>query len=374
MAERAVASVNLAAIERNTRLMSQAAGDAVLCAVVKADGYGHGATESARAAIAGGAGWVAVATAAEAASLREAGIDVPILVMGALAPEEVEVAVAAGADLVAWSDEFVSQVEALGGAPIHVKYDSGMGRLGTRSADRATEIAERVAASASCRLAGLMTHFATADQEGDEFFGEQLERFRAWSEPLAGRFPDALVHAANSAAMLRDPGSAFDMVRPGVALYGMDPFGTDAAARGLEPALVLRSWAAAVKPCAPGESVGYGRNFVATEVTTIATVPVGYGDGWSRALGNRIEALVGGARRPVVGNVSMDNLTIDLGPQSGVSVGDEVILLGPGEGGAVTAEDVATELGTINYEVTCSLTPRVRRLYHRDGSGEGEAA
>lgn len=367
MAQRAVASVNTAAIERNTALMARAAGGATVCAVVKADGYGHGMRQAARSALAGGAGWLAVATAAEAAGLREAGIEVPLLVMGLLTPDETALAIEARADLVAWTPEFVGLVESLDGAPIHVKFDSGMGRLGTRSPDEATLLAEQVAQSGASRLAGLMTHFATADEDGDEFFGEQLSRFRAWAQPLSDRHPDALVHAANSAAVLRDPGAAFDMVRPGVALYGMDPFGNDAAARGLEPALTLRSWVGSVKRCEPGESVGYGRAFVADEPTLIATVPVGYGDGWRRALGNRSEAIVDGERRPVVGMVSMDNLAVDLGAASGVSVGDPVDLLGGDGSEPVTAEEVARELGTINYEVTCALTSRVDRAYHRDG-------
>ncbi|MFM9164318.1 MAG: alanine racemase [Solirubrobacterales bacterium] len=369
MAQRALASVNTAAIERNTALMAQAAGEATLCAVVKANGYGHGMLEAAHAALAGGARWLAVATADEAVALRGAGFEVPVLVMGALTAEEAARAVQARADLVAWTAEFLDLVDSLGGAPVHVKLDSGMGRFGTRSAEEATALAERLASSETSRLAGLMTHFATADQAGDEFFGEQLACFRAWALPLAERFPGATVHAANSAAVLRDPEAAFDMVRPGVALYGMDPFGEDAAARGLEPALELRSWAAAVKGCEPGQSVGYGRAFIAGEPTVIATVPIGYGDGWRRSLGNRGEVLIAGQRRPVVGMVSMDNLAVDLGPGTGVEVGEPVFLLGGGAG-AITAEEVARELGTINYEVTSALTSRVTRAYHRDGEQE----
>lgn len=369
MAQRALASVNTAAIERNTALMAGAAGGAIVCAVVKADGYGHGMRQAARAALAGGARWLAVATADEAVALREGGFEIPVLVMGALTAEEAARAVQARADLVAWTGEFLDLVDSLGGAPVHVKLDSGMGRFGTRSAEEATALAERLASSEGSRLAGLMTHFATADQPGDEFFGEQLACFRAWSLPLAERFPEAIVHAANSAAVLRDPEAAFDMVRPGVALYGMDPFGEDAGARGLEPAMELRSWAASVKRCEPGESVGYGRAFIASEPTVIATVPVGYGDGWRRGLGNRGEVLVGGEQRPVVGMVSMDNLAVDLGADSSVTAGEPVFLLGGGPG-APTAEEVARELDTINYEVTTALTSRVPRSYHRDGEQE----
>jgi alanine racemase len=204
-----------------------------------------------------------------------------------------------------------------------------------------------------------MTHFATADEPGDAFFGEQLERFLAWAPPLRERFPDALLHAANSAATLRDAAAHFDLVRCGVAIYGLDPFQEHPAARELEPALSLHSWVAAVKPCAAGESAGYGRRFVAAHDTVLATVPIGYGDGWRRALTNDAEVVIGGRRHPLVGTVSMDNLTVDLGPDTGVRVGEPVTLIGDG----ITAEELARRLGTINYEITCGLTARVPRRH-----------
>ncbi len=180
-------------------------------------------------------------------------------------------------------------------------------------------------------------------------------------------YPDALLHAANSAATLRDPAAHFDLVRPGVALYGMDPFGQDPAAHELEPALELVSYVAAVKPIAVGESVGYGRRWFAERPSRIATVPVGYGDGWRRGLTNAAEALVNGRRVPLVGTVSMDNVTLDLGPDGGdgVSVGDEVVLIGARGEERVLAEEIAGRLGTINYEVTCGIGARVPRQHVR---------
>jgi alanine racemase len=353
---RALARIDAGAIERNTARMAQAAQGASLCAVVKSDGYGHGAVTAARAALAGGAQWLAVAAAGEARVLREAGIGERILVMGALDPEELRVALAADADVVAWTDELLDSLPA--GARVHVKLDSGMGRLGTRDAALATRLAER----AGERLAGLMTHFATADEPGDTFLDEQLGRFRDWVSPLRERFPDAVVHAANSAATLREPATHFDMVRPGVALYGMDPFNEDPAAHGLEPALELVTKVMAVKDAAPGESAGYGRRFVAAQPTQLATLPIGYGDGWRRALTNDADVLVGGRRFPLVGTVSMDNIAIDLGLDSGVEVGDEAVLIGAQGPERILAEEVARRLGTINYEVTCALTSRVVRL------------
>jgi alanine racemase len=365
---RAVAYVNLAAIERNVvRLRRELAPATGLCAVVKADGYGHGAVPAARAALAGGARSLAVAAAGEAAELRAAGIGAPILVMGALSPPELDVALAAHAHVVAWDEDFVGAVAARGGGAIHVKLDSGMGRLGTRDAGEATRVAEAAAATGGVTLAGAMTHFATADERGDAFFGEQLERFDAWARPLRRAHPEIVVHAANSAATLRDPAAHFDLVRTGVAIYGLDPFGEGPAARDLEPALELRSYVAAVKPMAAGDSAGYGRRFVAASPTHVATLPIGYGDGVRRGLTNNADVLLGGARRPLVGTVSMDNVTVEIGSPATAAAGDAAVLIGAQGDERITAEEVAARLGTINYEVTCGLLPRVPRAYHRDG-------
>jgi alanine racemase len=365
-AVRAQARVDVGAIERNVaRLGRELAGGTALCAVVKADGYGHGAPQAARAALAGGATWLAVAAAGEAAALRAAGVDARLLVLGALSPGELDVALAADADVVVWREEHVAAVAARGGGRVHVKLDTGMGRLGTRDPHEADRTAAAAAAAPAVQLAGAMTHFATADELGDAFFGEQLERFAAWARPLAERHPGLVLHAANSAGLLRDPACHFDLVRPGVAIYGLDPFQEDAAARDLEPALVLAGRVAEVKPCAAGQSAGYGRRFVAERDTVIATVPIGYGDGLRRGLTNDADVLVGGRRFPLVGTVSMDNVTLDLGPGGGgVRRGDEAILIGPG----LPAEEMAARLGTINYEVTCALTARVPRIHHRDGA------
>jgi alanine racemase len=366
---RALARVNLAAIERNVaRMRRELASGVGLCAVVKADGYGHGALPVARAALRGGADRLAVATAAEAAALRAAGIDVPILVMGALSPGELAVALAAGADVVAWDERFVAAVAARGGGAVHVKLDTGMGRLGTRDGARATRIAEAAAGAVGVRLAGAMTHFATADDRDDPFFDEQLARFDSWVGPLRAVHPQLVVHAANSAGTLRDANAHFDLVRVGVAIYGLDPFGEDPVARELEPALELRSYVGAVKAVAPGESVGYGRRFVARAPTYVATLPIGYGDGVRRSLTNNADVLVRGVRRALVGTVSMDNVTIDVGTPPAAATGDAAVLIGAQGSERITAEEVARRLDTINYEVTCGLLPRVPREYHRDGA------
>src|SRR3954462_9798421 len=220
--ERALARVRLGAVEHNARTLRAAAGgEAELCAVVKADGYGHGATQVARAALAGGATWIAVATAAEAADLRAAGIDARLLVMGALTRDDLQQALAADADIAVWSHEML---EAAPGARVHVKYDTGMGRLGTKDPDEARALCD--AASARGQLAAIWTHFATADERGDEHFPDQLRHFAVLANEVKASYPGTIAHAANSAATLRDPAAHFDLVRSSVEIHGLAPIQT----------------------------------------------------------------------------------------------------------------------------------------------------
>lgn len=343
MPERAVARIDLGAIARNCARLPKP-----LCAVVKAEGYGHGAAEAAEAAVAGGATRLAVATADEAAALRSSGTVVPVLVMGALTRDDLSTAIEAEADVVAWTEEIAEA------APrVHVKLDTGMSRLGAKDRDLALRLAARP------NTVGLMTHFATADDREDDLFGEQLDRFRSFVDEV-GR-DDVTVHAANSAAALRDPGTHFDMVRCGIAIYGLDPFGHDPADHGLEPALSLHSWVASARRLEAGESAGYGRRWRAEEPTWLATVPIGYGDGWRRGLTNDCDVLIRGRRHPLAGAVSMDNVTVALGGDTDVEIGDEVVLIGAQGDERILAEEVARRLGTINYEVTTGLLPRVAR-------------
>jgi alanine racemase len=371
---RALARVNMAAIERNVEaLRSRLSEGANLCAVVKADGYGHGAIPSAHAALAGGASWLAVATAGEAAELRDAGIAGPVLVMGALSDEELPVALAARADIVAWSEPFVASLldaasTGAAGRPVrvHVKLDTGMGRLGTRSRSEALAVAELIAASDALELVGAMTHFATSDSD-QSFVRVQLERFEPFADELRGAYPGIVVHAANSGATLQEPASHFDLVRCGIAIYGCDPMNQDPRDHGLEPALELSSYVAAVKRAEKGDSAGYGRRFIADGATYLATLPIGYADGIRRALSKNCDVLVGGRRYALVGTVSMDNITVDLGPEAAVAVGERATIIGVDGAERQTAEDLARRIGTINYEITCGLSARVPREYHRDG-------
>src|SRR4051812_32422249 len=361
MVERALARGSRAASEGNcSSLRENLAEGSQLCAVVKAGGYGHGAVEAARAALRGGATWIAVATAPEAAELRAAGIDARVLVMGALTAADLETALEADADIGVWSGELL---EAVAGRParVHVKLDSGMGRLGTKDENEVVALCDR--AAERDQLAGVWTHFATADERGDDHFPTQLARFTEVAEAVQSRHPGTIAHAANSAATLRDPKGHFDLVRCGVAIYGLDPFQRDPAEQGLTPALSLHSYVAAVKRFEPGESAGYGRTWKATATTQVATIPIGYGDGWRRALSNNADLLIRGRRYPLVGTVSMDNITADLGPDTDIATGDEVVLLGRQGDEQILAEEVAHRLGTINYEVTCGIGRRVRYLH-----------
>jgi alanine racemase len=372
-ADRVQARVNVAAIGRNcARLRTQLRDGTLLCAVVKADGYGHGAVQSARAALAGGASWLAVADAREVCALRKAGLhDVRVLVMGALSEAELADALSADADVVVWNEHYLEVIAAAGGGRVHVKFDSGMGRLGTRDPSEALRVALAARATPGVQLAGIMSHFATADDlDDDGFFAGQLAAFTRWAKTVKAEAPAIIVHAANSAATMRDVEAHFDMVRCGIAIYGMDPFGRDPAARALEPALELSSWVAEVKLCRAGESAGYGRQFVADIDTHIGVLPIGYGDGWRRGLSNNADVLIRGHRYPLVGTVSMDSITVDLGvePQAKQLRGERGILIGFQASERITAEEVARRLETINYEITCGLTPRVPRRYHRDGT------
>jgi len=309
---------------------------------------------------------LAVAAAAEAEELRLHFPDVPILVMGALTVDELRTALAARADIAVWREgyrELCSAVAKDTGhmVRVHLKLDSGMGRLGERDPERLIELARACSDDQRLEVAGVWTHFATADEEGDDYLGQQLEAFAPVADAVREIAPDCTVHAANSAATLREPATHFDMVRCGIAVYGLDPFGRDPGERGLEPALELHSYVADVKRFERGASAGYGRTWSAPEDTWVGVLPIGYGDGVRRGLSNNAEVLVGGRRHPLVGTVSMDNITIDLGPETDVEPGAPAVLIGEQGPERILAEEVAAHLDTINYEVTCGISQRVRR-------------
>lgn len=361
--ERALATVDLGAVSHNVRhLVSVLPRGGALCAVVKASGYGHGALPVARAALRAGAGWLGVATVTEAQELREAAIEAPMLIFGPLTGDELRRAAKVHAEVVVWSEAMLREALRLQ-LRLHVKHDSGMGRLGVGAREAATLCA--AAARARC-LSGLMTHFATADEDDDTFFHLQLERFSDLAAKVKTTFPDTICHAANSAATLREPAAHFDLVRTGIAIYGLSPFHGDPADHDLRPVLRLTSYLAAVREIESGDSVGYGRSFVAESPARVGIVPIGYADGISRALSNRGEVLIGGRRCPISGTISMDQMTVLLPGDHGAP-GDEVVLIGESGGASgadrILVEEVARLLGTINYEITCDLGSRVVRRF-----------
>lgn len=371
---RSVAHVDLDAISLNAAfLRAQLTSGAELCAVVKADGYGHGCAQVAEAAVRGGATRLAVVTVEEAALVSNLGLGVPVILLAPINDDEIVAAVATGAELTVWT---TAQVESAARAAalldrhvnLHVKLDSGMGRFGARDSGEALEAIAAADQASGVEPVAVWTHFATADEPGDDYFPHQLERFTAFVDAARELRPELLAHAANSAALLRDPASHFDFARAGIAIYGLDPLGGDAVATGLTPALSLHSYVASVREIGTGESVGYGRRFIAEADTRIATIPIGYGDGWRRILTNNSEVLIAGKRYPQRGTVSMDSIMVELGADSTIDAGTPVVLIGRDGEESISAEEVAERAQTINYEITCGLTARTARDYGRDGN------
>ncbi len=370
------AEVDAGAVARNVRRIATAAG-AEVCAVVKADGYGHGAVTAARAALDGGATWLAVALVEEGAVLREAGLRVPVLLLS-------EPPVAAVPDLLAldltptvYSGAFVAALDAAGSArgravAVHAKLDTGMGRVGAPPAEW-PGLLDRIAAARGLVLEGVGTHLARADEPSASTTGEQLARFAdGLAEVRARGLAPRLLHVANTAGALRHadavravgaglPGAAA-LVRAGIGIYGLDPGGeVRAADHGLEPALRLVSAVSYVKRIAAGTPVSYGHRWSAPADGWLATVPVGYADGVPRALGGRGTALLGGRRRPVAGTVTMDQLLLWCGEDE-PSVGDEVVLVGAQGDLRIGLGELADAAGTIAYEVATGLGPRLARV------------
>ncbi len=367
--------VRSAAIEANVRRLAERAGSAGLCAVVKADGYGHGAVTAARAALAGGASWLGVATIPEALEVAEAaemaGSDALVLVLSEVAP-----GLAAGARVscpgrVRFTVASAAGIEALATAPgparaVHLKVDTGMHRMGAPPTELEAVSGALRAAGERLRLEGVWTHLAIADVPNDPFTAEQVARFdRALAALRRDGLPTGIVHAANSAGLLAHPDARRDMARTGIAIYGVPPSPELEGAIELEPALELVSRVTAVRTVAAGETVSYGRHWRADQPTRVATVALGYADGVRRDSGSAgVEVLVRGRRCPIVGAVTMDQLMVDLDPAVAgeATVGDEVVLIGRQGREEVTATEVALRLGTIAYEVLTSISSRVPRV------------
>ena len=365
---RALATVDLDCVRDNVASLRQRlSGKCSLMAVVKANGYGHGSVEVARASIEAGAISLGVATAAEAVELRDAGLSSPIVVLGPLTGDEARIAMDCGAEVTLWTPSFLKTLVRIDPSAghevgVHVKLDSGMRRLGVMPREL-PQLLDMIESEPGVSLTGLMTHFATADEEDEAFFDYQLGVFEEATQVVLRTGTRVLYHCANSAATIRFPQSHFDMVRCGIAIYGLSPTQGDAAADGLRPALSLTSYLADIKHLSEGDTVGYGRTFTARKTTAIGVIPIGYGDGFNRGLSNLGRVLIGGSSYPIVGRISMDQITVDLGAQAAVEIGEEVVLAGARGGNAITIEEIASMLGTINYEITCNISSRVERRY-----------
>jgi alanine racemase len=371
---RSEARVDLGAIRDNVRtLAGRATGGAAVMAVVKADGYGHGLVPCARAAVEGGAGWLGVAFLEEALAVRAAGLDVPVLAWLTAPGEDLTPAVAAGVDLGVYS---LAELAAAGAAAraagvtarVQLKADTGLSRGGAQPADwpDLCGAAAKAEAEGSVRVTGVWSHYAFADGGADHpvnnrqtaVFREALEVVRR-----AGLRPEVR-HIANSAATLTAPDTHFDLVRPGLAVYGLSPapeLGSPAEL-GLRPAMTLAAAVAHTKRVPAGSGVSYVHRYVTERETSLALVPLGYADGIPRNATSTAQVQVGGARRTIAGTVCMDQFVVDVGDDD-VRPGDEVLLFGPGDSGEPTAQDWADLLGTINYEIVTRIGARVPRTY-----------
>jgi alanine racemase len=367
------AEIDLDAIAHNVRAHKRHVGPNVeVMAVVKANAYGHGVLPVARAALQAGATRLAVHRLIEGVELRQGGIDAPILVMGYTPPSGAEMTVTWRLTPSLMTSEFAqalsAQASILGAtAPVHIKVDTGMSRYGLMPAE-VVDFLLAIQKLPGLYLEGLFTHFATADWSDIAHTRGQLDVFTEVIQAArsAGvEFP--VIHAANSAATMRLPEAHFDAVRPGIGLYGLDPSSEWPPVFEIRPALTLKSLVSRVRQLPAGAGVSYGRTFITKKPTLAALVPVGYGDGYHRILSNRGSVLIHGQRAPILGRVCMDQFVVDISLIPGVQQDDEVVIVGSQGGERIRAEEVAELAGTINYEVTTSLLPRVARVYKRGG-------
>lgn len=367
------AEINLSAIAHNLKELRMVTGSqAKIMAVVKANGYGHGAVEVSTMALANGACYLGVAILNEAVELRQAGIKAPILIMGFTPPEQVFDAVKEDITLTVYNIEgakAISEAAARLGkkAKIHVKVDTGMGRLGFSSDISTAGEIMKIAAFPAVELEGMFTHFAVADIKDKEYSKRQFEKFSEIDNELRNHGLNIPIkHTANSAAIIDLPDFHADMVRAGVSLYGLYP--SDEVFKDkvdLIPAMTFKARVANVKTVPEGTSISYGRTYITAKETKVATIPVGYADGYTRLFSNRAHVIVKGVRVPVIGRVCMDQFMVDVSNIPDVAIGDEVILMGSQGDQEVTADELADLIGTINYEIVCMVSSRVPRIYTR---------
>lgn len=361
------AEIDLSAVRFNVRrLKALLSPETALLAVVKADGYGHGDVEVSRAAVAGGADWLGVARVEEGARLRRGGIDRPILLLAEPLGSEAERAIDMDLVSAVYTDEIARRLSEaavrLGRvAGVHVKVDTGMHRYGVLPHELASFV-DRVSDLPNLELRGIWSHLAVSEESENPFTKRQLERFLDSVSSLGSRARGLMRHLCNSAGIFTLPEGHLEMVRAGVAVYGIAPSPQLQDRVELRPAISVHARVSQVRRLPPGEPVSYGLHYTTTGETTLATAPCGYADGIPRALSGKGEALVGGRRHRIAGTITMDHLMIDVG-DARVVEGDEVVLLGRQGDGAITAWEIAGWLGTIPYEVVCGISQRVPRIY-----------
>lgn len=371
------AEIDLDALRGNIREIRRITNSrAQVMAVVKADAYGHGAGQVSRAALQSGAAWLGVSLLQEALELRRQGIEAPVLIFGFTPDEDAEEVVSNGISQTVFTREAALALAAaarkLGRqARVHIKIETGMGRIGFPATGETVELIARLARLPNLEIEGIYTHFASADDPGKSYAEQQFMKLQQVLKQLAARgVYIRWRHCANSPAVIELPYTHLDLVRPGIILYGLYP--SPAAPRGLialKPVMSLKARVVLVKEVAAGASIGYGCTYVARAATRIATLPLGYADGYSRLLSNKAEVLVRGRRAPVAGRVCMDQLMVDVGQIPGVKPGDEAVLIGRQGDGEVTADELADHIGTISYEIVARIGERVPRLYIGEAAG-----
>ncbi len=367
------AEINLDNLENNIKEIRRVSKSKDIIAVIKADGYGHGALEIADTLLLNGATRIAVAILAEAVELREGGITCPIMILGYTQPQGAETLIKYDIEQMVTSYDAALELSNRAvilnkRAKLHIKLDTGMGRIGFLPNTQSVEEVYKISMLPNIELVGLFSHFSSADEKDKGYTEKQLNRFKWFNEELNKRgvfIP--ILHTANSAAIIDLPEAHFDAVRPGIILYGYYPSREVMLKKiSLKPVMTLKANVVHVKTLNTGEAVSYGRKFITQKETVIATLPIGYADGYSRLLIGKAKVIYKGKLLPVVGRICMDQCMIDASEAPDIKVGDEVILMGEEGGVKFNADDIAEALGTINYEVTCMISKRVPRVYLKD--------
>jgi len=374
------AAIDLGAIGRNVERLVAHAAPAQVCAVTKADGYGHGSVACARAALDAGATWIAVALVEEGIELRRSGITAPILLLSEPRPGEMFEVVEVDLTPTVYSSIGLAALVAAAGSrrlakpvDVHLNLDTGMNRVGLRPAgeresangSNALEVVRAIADKPDIQLGGVWTHLAVADEPDRPETAMQLERFRSLLEVLRDELDDSvIIHASNSAGLLAGHDALFDMVRVGISTYGLEPAAGIGRELGLEPAMTLMTQLSMVKRVFAGEAISYGFQHTFDAETVVGTIPMGYADGLRRdSYRNGGHVIVGGKLRPIIGVVTMDQAMIDLGPAACDTEGDPVVIIGKQGTEAISVHDVAAQLDTIPYEIVCDIGRRVRRRF-----------